>query len=267
MGLNYEKLKGYNDKFYTESLKQIYNELPEPLIQFTNSEIINHCLHQVKVGTKSEQSARVLNSWINSGVIVIHDEDKGKIRRFDRLESIWLNIVVEARKFGLPLESLKKTRKDLTQTPIENFSLLKFSIIDTIIREPQVLMIFEDGQANIIPIDVYAKQVSIKRGSFPTHVLFKLQDFISIEYPKNALLTNFNIPNPYENNEKMTLLYFLKTGDYKSIQLHVKAGDIRLIENTNVLVENEELMKFITSWNFEKAEIILHDGIKITIIL
>lgn len=265
MELNYEKLKEYNDKLNQESLKEIYNELPESFIQFTNSEIINHCLHQVKVGTKNEQSARVLNSWINSDVIFVKDEDKGKIRRFDRLESIWLNIVVEARKFGLPLESLKQTRKDLTQSQIKNFSLLKFSIINTIIREPQVLMILEDGYAKVISRDTHWKRAS--RALYPTHILFNFEEFISLEYPQNALSVDFNIPNPYENNEKMTFLYFLKTGDYKSIQLHVKKGDIRLIENSNTLAENKELMKFISSWNFIKAEIILPDGVKTTITL
>ena len=65
----------------------------------------------------------------------------------------------------------------------------------------------------------------------------------------------------------MTLLYFLKTGDYKSIQLHVKTGDVRLIEDSNTLAENKELMKFISSWSFVKAEIILSDGVKTTITL
>ncbi|HLO73877.1 MAG TPA: hypothetical protein VK164_08080 [Flavobacterium sp.] len=265
MELNYEKLKEYNDKLNQESLKEIYNELPESFIQFTNSEIINHCLHQVKVGTKNEQSARVLNSWINSDVIFVKDEDKGKIRRFDRLESIWLNIVVEARKFGLPLESLKQTRKDLTQSPIKNFSLLKFSIINTIIREPQVLMILEDGYAKVISHDTHWKRAS--RALYPTHILFNLTEFISLEYPQNALSVDFKISNPYESNEKMTFLYFLKTGDFKSIQLHVKTGDVRLIEDPRTLVENKEIMKYISSWGFVKAEIILNDGTKTTITL
>ncbi|WP_395047171.1 hypothetical protein, partial [Flavobacterium sp.] len=73
--------------------------------------------------------------------------------------------------------------------------------------------------------------------------------------------------NLYDSIEKMTLLYFLKTGDYNSIQLHVSAGDVRLIENSNVLAQNKELMKVISTWSFVKAEIILPDDIKATIIL
>jgi len=85
-----------------------------------------------------------LNNWINSGIVSVDEEDKGKIKRFDRIESIWLSIVVEARKFGIPLDTIKQARKDLT-TSVENFSLLKFSIIDTLMRTPKILMILEEG--------------------------------------------------------------------------------------------------------------------------
>jgi len=259
-----EQFKKYHDKLNQESLIEIYQELPETFIQFTNSEIINHCLHGIKVGMKSEQSARVLNNWINSGIVMVDEEDKGKIRRFNRIESIWLSVVVEARKFGIPLDTLKQSRKDLTTT-IENFSLLKFSIIDTLMRTPKILMILEEGYAKIIPVDLYSKKIN--RGNYPTHIFFKLMDFISIEYPNNAFNVDFNISDPYESIEKMTLLYFLKTGDYKSIHLQINAEDIRLIENSNSLAKNKDLMNVISSWNFSKAEIILTDGVKATITL
>lgn len=260
-----KKLKSYQDKMNQQALQEIYEELPESFIQFTNTETINYCLHQVKTDAKRKQTARVLNNWINNEIILINDEDKGKIRRFDRLESIWLSIVVEARKFGIPLESLKQTRKELTLSPVENFSLLKFSVLDSIMRKPKVLMLLEDGNTNIVSLEAYSNKVS--KGRYPTHILFKFLDFISLEYPNNAFSVDFNIPNPYENMDKMTILYFLKTGDFKSINLHINKADVRLIENSNSLTKNKELMKFISSWNFIKAEIIVDDDVKISITL
>lgn len=260
-----EQNKTLQDRINQNSLREIYEELPDSFINFTNSDVTNYCLHQIKVGTKSEQSARVLNSWINNEIIFVNDEDKGKIKRFDRLESIWLSIVVEARKFGIPIESLKQTRKDLTLSPVEGFSLLKFSVLDTILRTPKILMIFENGFSNVMSLDAYTKCIS--KGIFPTHVNFKLQDFIALEYLNNALMFDFKIPNSYENTEKMTLLYFLKTGDYKSINLHITTSDVRLIENSNSITQNKEVIKFISTWDFIKAEIILNDGLKVTVTL
>lgn len=260
-----EQNKTLQDRINQNSLREIYEELPDSFINFTNSDVTNYCLHQIKVGTKSEQSARVLNSWINNEIIFVNDEDKGKIKRFDRLESIWLSIVVEARKFGIPLESLKQTRKDLTLSPVEGFSLLKFSVLDTILRKPKILLIFENGFSNVMSLEAYTKGIS--KGIFPTHVNFKLQDFIALEYPNNALMFDFKIPDPYENTEKMTLLYFLKTGDYKTINLHITTSDVRLIENSNSITQNKDVIKVISTWNFIKAEIILNDGLKVTVTL
>lgn len=260
-----EQNKTLQDRINQNSLREIYEELPDSFINFTNSDVTNYCLHQIKVGTKSEQSARVLNSWINNEIIFVNDEDKGKIRRFNRLESIWLSIVIEARKFGIPLESLKQTRKDLTLSPVEGFSLLKFSVLDTILRKPKILIIFENGFSNVMSLEAYTK--SISKGIFPTHVNFKLQDFIALEYPNNALMFDFKIRDPYENKEKMTLLYFLKTGDYKSINLHITTSDIRVIENSNSITQNKEVIKIISTWNFIKAEILLNDGLKVTVTL
>ena len=258
-----EHNKAQQDRINLNSLREIYDELPDSFINFTNSDVINYCLHQVKVGTKSEQSARVLNSWINNEIIFINDEDKGKIRRFDRLESVWLSIVVEARKFGIPLESLKQTRKDLTLSPVKGFSLLKFSILETILRKPKILMIFENGFSNVMSLETYTKCIS--KGIFPTHVNFKLIDFIALEYPNNALDLDFKIKDVYEDDEKMTMLYFLKTGDYQSIKLYVSDGDVRLIENSKLLLQNIELMTSISSWTFKMAEVFIKDEIKITI--
>ncbi|WP_412464911.1 hypothetical protein [Flavobacterium mekongense] len=258
-----EQYKLDYDRINQNSLRELYDELPEPFLNFTNSDIITHCLQQVKVGTKSEQSARVLNSWINGEIILIDEKDKGKIRRFNRLESIWLNIVIEARKFGFPLESLKQTRRDLTQSPVKNFSLLKFSVLDTILRKSKILMVFEDGSTNVISTESYTKYLS--KGSFPTHINFKLLDFISEEFPNNAFEVDFKIKDAYENEEKMTLLYFLKTGDYKSMRIYLNDGDVRLIENYKFIVQNKEIMNAISKWTFTKAEIFLSEELKVTI--
>lgn len=265
MELNIEKLKKLQDQLNQQLVKEIYDDLPQTFIQFTKSEIINYCLQQVKVTAKNKQSPRVLNSWIKSEIVFVNDEDKGKNRRFDKLESIWLNIIIEARKFGLPLDSLKQTRKDILQSPIDGFSLLKFSVLDTIFRKPKTLMIYEDGYTNIMSLEAYSKTYT--RASLPPHLNFKLIDFIETEFPNNAFKEDFGIQNIYDSEEKMTFLYFLKTGDFKSINLFMdhKENDVRLVQNSNIILKNKELLNAISSWTFKKAEITLEDEIKITI--
>lgn len=255
--MDINKLKEFQVKLHKQVVKELYEELPDSFIQFTNTDLINYCLRQIKVGTKSNQSARVLNNWIDKGVVFVNQEDIGKNKRFDRIESIWLNIVVEARKFGLPIESLRRLREDLTFSPVPNFSLLKLSILESIFDRPRVLLIYEEGLSSVLSPEIYAKK--IPRGEYPTHIFVNFLDFIKSEFPNNALDFDFKIQDVYSSVEKMTMLYFLKTGDYKAIQLYLKDGDVRLVENSSDLAKNIELMKVISSWSFVKAKITLED--------
>ncbi|REG99150.1 hypothetical protein [Flavobacterium aquicola] len=265
MSMDIEKLKKLQDKLNQQHVKETYDELPDAFIQFLKSEIVNYHLHKVKITAKSKQSPRVLNSWINSDILFVEEGDKGKNRRFDKLESIWLNIVIEARKFGIPLDSLKQTRRDLMVSPIEGFSLLKFSVLDAILRNPKILMIYEEGHTNIMSLEAYSKIFTT--ATLPTHINLRLLDFIEPEFPNNAFQRDFAIENVYESEEKMTLLYFLKTGDFKFIKLYIdeKESDVRLIENSNLVFQNKDLFTAISLWSFKKVEIYLVDDIKLTI--
>src|SRR5690606_8822563 len=135
-----------------------------------NTSVVNNSLHNIKSGRKNEISARVLNNWIAQEVINVSPDDKGKIKRFDKIESIWLNIVSEARKFGVSLDFLKQSRKELFESPFKNFSLIKFHVLDSILRTPKVLLILENGYTKILSYDVYYKWISNKR--LPTHISF-----------------------------------------------------------------------------------------------
>ena len=267
MALDIEKLKQLQKKLNDEALKEIYEELPENLIKLSKNNILNYCLQDFKSGIKDEHSTstRVINSWLNQGILKINDEDKGKIRRFNRIENIWLNIVIEARKFGIPLEALTKSRTELLESPIKDFSLLKFGVLETLFRSPKMILITADGNTKLISLDSYAKWMS--KGMFPTHINFKLSDYIALEYPKNALSVDFNIQNLYEDKNKMMLLYFLETGDYNHIKLHISDNDVRIIEDSNVLSKNQELMQIISDWSFKKATIVINDEVETSIIL
>jgi len=258
--MDIEILKQKQDKINQESLNEIYNDLPDALINLTNNTTLNYCLHEIKSGTKTGQSARVLHNWISNEIIQVDGNDKGKIRRFDRLESIWLNIVVEARKFGIPLEDLKQARTELFKSNIKNFSLLKFSVLDSILRKPKMLVIFESGHVQHFSLETYAKWVT--KGLFRTHLNFNLLDFILAEYPKNAFSVDFKLENAFEDTNKLKMLYFLKTGDYKFIKLFINDTDVRLIETSQMLSENKDLMKVLSDWKFMKAEIIINDEVE-----
>ncbi|MDR0228736.1 MAG: hypothetical protein LBI72_06700 [Flavobacteriaceae bacterium] len=259
--MDYKKLTHLQTQIELEALHERYEDLPTVFLQFLNNDILKYCFENYKTGIKESQSSRVLNNWINVGVLKVNSEDKGKNKRFSRVENIWLSIVVESRKFGIPLENLKKAREYLLESPIRNFNLLKFGIVQTILQRPQMLMLLDNGDVSLLSYNTYQKWMNNKR-SFPTHINFSLLDFIKQEYPRNALDINLDIEGAHEDINKLKLLYFLKTGDYKYMKVYLADHDVRIVEDSIILSSNKELKRIIENWSFQKIKIVINEEVE-----
>jgi len=260
MGLDINKLssKEFNDKLREQSVTEELLNIPETLIQFSANNIINYCLSK-KVGLKEEPSPRVLVNWVDKLLVKIDPKDKGKIKRFDKLESTWLNILVELRGFGLSIDSLQRTRRILFDYVLKDFSLFKFHFLNTILNEPQTLVIYKDGDARILPTEIYLKLNSKKR--FFSHVRLNLDEFIEPEYPNLLLEQDFGITDKLENTEKLKLLYFLRTGDYQFMKVKLTQGDVGYIENAEMLLKSNNVLNSLSKWNFEEITISIDDNV------
>ena len=163
MGIDIQKLssKEHLDKLDQNSVLEILEDIPESLIQFSANPILNYCLEK-KFGLKDKPSPRVLNNWVKNGLVKVDENDKGKVKRFDRLESIWLNIVVELRDFGLPLDSIARTRKILFDYQLKGFSLFKFQVLNCILRKPQTLVVYKNG------IKIFNDIISFDQDYYPS---------------------------------------------------------------------------------------------------
>lgn len=263
MSLDIDKLKAAQDGIDARAKEEIYNELPDSLISLIRNPILNYCLHEVKSAKKEEFSARVLNNWETQGIVNVESGDKGRVRRFNRLESVWLSIVTDARKFGLPLETLKQSRKELFSSPVPDFSIIKFCVLETILHKPKILAIDEEGHTRQFSSDLY-KSIMI-RGIFPMHLSFSFHEILKKVFPENELDKDFKINNAFSDSSKLQMLYFLKTGDFREIRLTLNHSDVRLIRSPRAILDNKDLGRSISNWNFTEAEIVI-DNHKVLII-
>lgn len=258
MKLNHKKIEEADIRFDNIAKEEAFGKLPIEIINFLNNDVLNYILHGVKYSKNDVATARVLNNWIKEDVITIDEADKGKIKRFNKLQCIWLNIVQEARKYGMYLEDLKRYHREFLTSNIPNFSYLKLAVINTILNEPQILEL-SPSSCFIISESSYNKKRKL-----PPHVVsklvFSLSTLIGREFP-NA---NFDLPITIESHisdeEKLLLLFLLKTSSYEYMKVYLSESDIRLVEDSAVIISNKELHQAISSWNFYKIEICLEGG-------
>ncbi len=248
-GFDLQKNKALFPKIQKEAVKEALESVPDSFIHFSNDDISNYCLDQVKSRIKADVSPRVLNNWIREGVIEIEESDKGKIKRFNRIENIWLDIVVDLRKFGVPLKALKEIRKQLFSYEVSSFCLFKFKVLHNILSNPEYLVIDENHTVGFYPYKTYSKLA--EKGALLSHINIRFIDYVKSEFLNNNISANFNIKNIDGDVEKVALLYFLKTNSFNQIKIELSMGDVRLINDSSSLKNNTELINSIENWNFK----------------
>lgn len=258
MKLNYDKLKEADIRLDNIAKEEAFGKLPVEVINFLNNDVLNHILQEIKYSKNDVASARVLNNWIKEGVVVIDETDKGKIKRFNKLQCIWLNIVEEARRYGVYLEDLKRFHRELLTSNISNFSYLKIAVVNAILNEPQILEL-SPSSCSIISESNYNKKKKL-----PPHVVSRLVFSLSTLIEREFSKANFDLPITIEEHisdeEKLLLLFLLKTSSYEYMKVYLSESDIRLVEDSAVVINNKGLHQAISSWSFHKIEICLEGG-------
>lgn len=251
----------FKEKLDRQSVEEKYSAIPENLIHFLNNNILNSLLSK-ESKPKNTPSARVLNHWINDGLIEVEEGKKNRIKHFKLVEKVWLNIIIEMREFGMSLENIHRVKKVLLNEVAENFSLLKFQIVNCILLNEQTLVTYKDGHTGIYSNEIYLKQ--LKKNRFLPHLSLPLIEYIKKEYPNNSFNRDIILPSAFKNIDKMLVLFFLKTGAFENIKVEVSKGDVRYVESTEQLL-SLEIFKDIQNWTFERLTISLSDEEEVTI--
>lgn len=256
--MDIEKLKKQSQYIKKRAFIEELEEMPISFFEFNNSNISNHCLNEIKSGVTANISARTLNRWTEQGVVIIEESDKGKTRRFNRLENIWIKIALELRNFGISLNDLKYIREQLFNYTVEGFNMFKFKVLKNILTTPEYIVINEHHQVGFYPYNHYAKLAS--KGHLLSHINIRFIDYIREEFPNNNLNIGYGIKDFEEDVNKVSLLYYLKTNDFKEIRITLSDGDTRLLNNSLQLKDNSELLEQIQNWNFKAIKIIVDDA-------
>jgi len=261
--MSINKLNELSPKIKKKAIQEELGYVPKSFIEFTNNDIANYSLDESKTRITANVSPRVITNWLQKDVIKIDDSDIGKIKRFNRLENIWLNLVIDLRKFGVPLNSLKYIRTQLFEYTVNDFHLFKFKVLQSILGNPEFLIINDNHEVGFYPYQYYADKVA--KGHLFSHINLRFIDYIRSEFPNNNFNIDFGIKDIDENEEKVSLLFYLKTNDFKEIRIILSDGDTRLITNSSNLKINKELLKIVQDWKFKSIAVQINSEVEFII--
>ncbi|PQJ76543.1 hypothetical protein [Polaribacter glomeratus] len=252
----------YTDKFSQELTKRAIEETlgfaNDTFLQFVNSKLINYVLIKHKTGLRADVKPRVMNNWITSGAVIISNEDKGKINRFNIAENIWLDIFIDLKSYGLSLEKLKYIREQLN-IGVKNFTYLKLNILLSVFGAENYMEVFSNGKISFINKEL-SDSLTRKKGAkismslnFTTYVKEGFNNFFNSK--------EFDVLLDYNDSKKLKLLFCLKTNFYKKLSIKLSDGDVRLISDTNELLSNQNLLEKILKMEFESIRVDIDDDV------
>lgn len=257
--MDIEKLKRLQADIEKKAREEFYNDLPESLIQFLKNDIFTRELLQFKSRNKSELSARVINSWIQHGIISVDNVDKGRINRFTRQQLIWMNLVSELRDFGLSLEKVKDIRKELFTEHFKGFCLFNFYIARTILGDDQTLIILSDGSIKLMSSKVYQSWLGLR--FVPSHLNISFTLILNSVFDNNSFELDLNSSELMESEAGLAVLFFLRTNDFANIKLQSSSGDICLLESPIQFLQSHTIRNMIKEKEFLSLNIYSKDHV------
>lgn len=260
MGLDIKKLKALQPQIDKKAREEQLDYLREDLINFTLNFDLIESFRSEKTRKKNEQSKRVIGHWVKEGVIVGEQNSDGGWYHFNRVESIWIDIVTQLREFGLGLESLRKIRHQLFHEEVKGFMLIEYALMYSIVSKPFVMVVFSDGEINVLPKSNYLKK--IETDDLPVHVVLNFYNLAKKVFPNNNFDTtqNLYIDNNNLTSDEFKILFHFRTGDFDEMKIRMKDGSIFLFEKGREITNEAKYADILKNKDYADVEIKKHSG-------
>ncbi|WP_395043644.1 hypothetical protein, partial [Flavobacterium sp.] len=259
-GLDFVKLVEFKKQLDQEIHQEMMEDLTKDLIGFVLDEDLKQSFREEKSRKFTEQSKRVLSYWVKKGVLKPADRSKeGAWFQFDKIESIWIDIVTQIREFGLDLDKLLIIREALFTETVPNFRLIDFCLMHSILKEPYLMIVYPSGKISTISLELYSKTIATE--NLPPHLVFNFFYLAKDIFPNN----NFNLalkdPKSADlSPAEMKILYYLRTGDFKDIKVRMQEGETYLLEVSRKIDTNDKIIEIIRNGKYQNIEIITENG-------
>jgi DNA-binding transcriptional MerR regulator len=207
-------------------------------------------------------SYRIVNHWQNKGLLSDSRPEGKGWRMFSPMEYVWVCIITELRDFGVPIKTLQKVKEILSFLneffPNSPFPLLEFYSVNVILSGLDVyLIVFPNGDEE--PINYGEYQTSDDKIGLRNHIKISLNKILQDLYP-HMKITTIKRSSIKTSDEESKLFFLLRTGQYDSIEIKLKSGEIEKINATEFLKNDMRLTDIKKDADFQSIEFIQRYG-------
>lgn len=226
-------------------------------------EVVNEKKFTVK---DSGATHRLINHWTDVGLI----EDTGRQsaegwRRLSLLDLVWIQVLFELRKYGVPLKELEVARSAIFDVPDRPGVVLPefgFAVASCLKAKPRRFLVvyFPDGWAEVTDEETF--QLAHDANLFATRSYLVVDLNICCKSVlKNAPVPGFRV-RPVLSDEEQAVIESVRSGKYDVVEVHRIDGKIDRIKcrkTTNKLPD--QLEKLAKRIGFGDLTVKVQDGV------
>jgi len=204
--------------------------------------------------------SRLIHTWIEDGLIddAVRDS-KGAWKRFSLQDLLWIRIIIKLRWFGFPIDKIERVKQYLFTNINFQYGdyLFPYCVWLVLQKVPLDLIVFPNGEAHIL----CKPQLELDQD--------KIHDYISISI-NQTVKEVLNVPNletDYGNlvdlsNRELSVLFLIRSGDYKTVQITLADGKIERYSATQQVETSKRIGELLNSKEnpFEAINIQKADG-------
>jgi DNA-binding transcriptional MerR regulator len=208
---------------------------------------------------------RTINHWHESGLINDDRKDAKGWRKFSLVDSIWLQVLIELRQFGVPIKTLLNTKAHLERIEDSKHGICRMPILEYYMltamqsEVPIYLLIFKDGEAHVATKNEL--EISKQAGTIgSTYITIDLQRILhNLKKDPKEQNTNYLSEITITDSEK-SILNSIRDEKVSQLTIKLNSGSIVSIDTTQIVDKGIKISDLLRVGEYQEVVIKQYKG-------
>jgi len=210
-------------------------------------------LNEKRYSASKHANSRLLNHWEKELLLDDNRENNKGWRVYSAIEVIWINIIIEIRKFNFSLDKIVALKKSL-ELHSDEIKISKMPLLEMYVRyvlsnvKPFYLIVREGGQGSV----GFRNEVELHKelGFVGNHICINLNDIMKRVFPNANLELEFKVDWKLNEAEE-DLIRLIRSGEFKEIEIKTREGNINTIDALELIKEQSRFREIANNYDFQ----------------
>jgi len=236
---------------FTDRFEELWHEM--------NRENLRRQVNEKQFTVKDgDVTYRVINHWTAQGLLDDGREDNcSDWRKFSLKDLLWLRVLRELRRFGLPLEMLRAAYNSLNYIDDKPSHNLEAAIGMCLKREPVFVVVFNDGHAELAAPDCL--QFTDAVAGYQTYIRINLNLLWCEILGKSSYKAK---PPSFSglSSAEMDSIIAMRDETHDAVHISLKEGDITRIDTSKKVDGAQRIVDLLQETEFGEITVQVENG-------